>query len=221
MSKPVLTYFNVRGRAEIIRMMFTAAGVEFDDVRFKPNAEGVEGPNAEFMEFKKSGKCPTGQVPFLEMDGKSYYQTMPIMRMLGKKYGMAGKNDEEAYQLDAITATIGDAQNAVVAIMYGGFSPEEQKKRMGEFMTDEMKGMPRYLGYIEKIAAASSTGFLVGDSLTYADLYAYDFFTTMQGKVKEQGGGDIFEKCTNLGKYCNGIGENAKLKTYLANRPAQ
>eukprot|EP01006_Ploeotia_vitrea_P015158 TRINITY_DN42404_c0_g1_i2.p1 TRINITY_DN42404_c0_g1~~TRINITY_DN42404_c0_g1_i2.p1 ORF type:complete len:221 (-),score=69.14 TRINITY_DN42404_c0_g1_i2:76-738(-) len=220
MSKPVLTYFNVRGRAEMIRMLFNAAGVEFEDVRFKPNAEGVEGPNAEFMEFKKSGKCPTGQVPFLEMDGKSYYQTLAIMRMLGKKYNMAGKNADEEYQLDAITATIGDAQNAVVGIMFGPFSDEEKKKKMGEWMADEMKGMPRYLGYIEKIAAGSSTGFLVGDSLTYADIYAYDFFTTMQGRVKDQSGADIFEKTPALAKFCNGIAEG-KLKTYLANRPAQ
>lgn len=37
-----LSYFNARGRAEKIRLMFAAAGVEYEDYRFK-----------DFEEFKK------------------------------------------------------------------------------------------------------------------------------------------------------------------------
>lgn len=33
MSKPVLTYFNGRGRAEVARWIFAAEGVEYEDKR--------------------------------------------------------------------------------------------------------------------------------------------------------------------------------------------
>ena len=40
--KYVLTYFNVRGRAEPTRLLFKAAGVEFEDRRFSFEEWGKE-----------------------------------------------------------------------------------------------------------------------------------------------------------------------------------
>lgn len=51
-----LYYFNARGRAELIRLIFATAAQEFEDIRFEMN---------EWPEYKK--KAPLGQAPFLEM----------------------------------------------------------------------------------------------------------------------------------------------------------
>ena len=43
MSSYKLYYFNVRGRAEISRLIFNAAGVEFEDVRVEDWPVGRDG----------------------------------------------------------------------------------------------------------------------------------------------------------------------------------
>ena len=50
-------YFNVRGRGELIRLLFAAAGQEFEDHRFE---------REDWPKFKPN--APFGQVPFLEVN---------------------------------------------------------------------------------------------------------------------------------------------------------
>lgn len=51
-----LYYFNARGRAELIRLIFATGGQKFEDIRFEMN---------EWPEYKK--KAPLGQAPYLEI----------------------------------------------------------------------------------------------------------------------------------------------------------
>ena len=56
-GKMTLTYFDLYGKAEAIRMILTHGKVEFTDSR-------VSGES--WATFKESGKCPAGQIPVLE-----------------------------------------------------------------------------------------------------------------------------------------------------------
>jgi glutathione S-transferase len=55
MVKYKLHYFDARGRAELIRLIFAAAGKKFEDVRFQREV---------WQDYKPMS--PTGQAPFLE-----------------------------------------------------------------------------------------------------------------------------------------------------------
>jgi len=77
-SKPAvykLTYFDIRARAEPIRILLALAKLPYEDVRLK------------FEDWKEmKGKTPWGQLPTLEMeDGKIIAQSMSILRFLSKK----------------------------------------------------------------------------------------------------------------------------------------
>lgn len=58
-----LYYFNLKGRAEIVRLVFAAAGQDYEDIRFERD---------QWSEYKD--KSPLGQCPFIEVcdDGKVF-----------------------------------------------------------------------------------------------------------------------------------------------------
>jgi hypothetical protein len=125
---PRLTYFNARGRAEVVRIMCAEAGFEYEDYRFRPNIEnecrapevhssrpGVQclcqthGPgNDEFVRFRAAGKSITGQVPLMEIDGLKIVQTSAICRYLAHKLQLAGSTPAEAAYSDVVAATLDD-----------------------------------------------------------------------------------------------------------------
>jgi glutathione S-transferase len=86
-----LTYFNGRGLAELSRLIFAEAGVEYVDNRIQDNTE-----------LKKSGKLPFGQVPILEYNGQILAQSRAIARFLSRLYGFYGKTEWEGAQIDMI-----------------------------------------------------------------------------------------------------------------------
>ncbi|KAK3102456.1 hypothetical protein FSP39_011497 [Pinctada imbricata] len=72
-----LTYFNLRGRGELPRLIFAAAGVPFEDKRIQFGKE--------WEDFKP--KTPRGYLPILEFDGKTLDQSQTISRFLSKEFG--------------------------------------------------------------------------------------------------------------------------------------
>jgi prostaglandin-H2 D-isomerase / glutathione transferase len=51
---------------------------------------------------------PMGQMPVLEVDGKKMIQSVSICRYLGKKFGIAGKNEMEDYEIDKVVDIVND-----------------------------------------------------------------------------------------------------------------
>ena len=92
-----LYYFNARGGAEMIRLIFAQAAVEYEDVR-------LEGE--KWKEMKPS--MPFEVMPVLEVDGKKIGSSMIIGRYLGEKYGLAGENDLENAEIASIVDIVND-----------------------------------------------------------------------------------------------------------------
>jgi hypothetical protein len=75
-SKPTLTYFDLYGRGEAIRMALAHSKTEFEDSR-------VSGET--WAAFKASGKCNNGQIPVLEVNGQALNQSEAIIRFVGSQ----------------------------------------------------------------------------------------------------------------------------------------
>ena len=152
-----LYYFNARGGAEIIRLIFAQAGVAYEDVRLT---------SEQWAEFKP--RTPYGAMPVLEVDGKMLGGSQPIARYLAKQFGMAGEDDFSSAILDGAV----DASNDImIRLMYLFMEKDDEKKAAIKKELEE-KVAPRALGGLEKLASANNCadGWFYGPKMTYADI---------------------------------------------------
>ena len=154
MSTYKLTYFNLRGRAEVSRLIFVAAGQEFEDVRIERDQWPTIKPTA-----------PLGQLPVLVVDGVQIPQSVAIARFLAKKFNLAGKTDVEQAQADVVVDTVGDLIAAYVPVRR---EQDENKKKelLDKFLAEDL---PKQLGNLETLGKLYSNcgQFFVSDSLTW------------------------------------------------------
>ena len=100
-----LSYFDLGGRAEGIRMLLAHSKADWEDIR-------VSGES--FTALKESGKCPGGQVPILELPNsdKVLSQSTVILRYLGIVHGYYSTTDPmAAYAADLAIETVNDCFN--------------------------------------------------------------------------------------------------------------
>ncbi|KAK3751691.1 hypothetical protein RRG08_065597 [Elysia crispata] len=158
-----LHYFKARGRAEVTRLVFKAAGVPFVDETFTMG----EWPN-----LKPS--MPTGSVPVLEMGGDMFPESGAIVRWAARKFGLAGKSDAEQLRVEEVLAGADDIRDLFLSWFFK--SDPQVKTEVEEQMKQKACG---FLGRWEDQARETRSSqrvytYMVGTSLTAADLTLFD-----------------------------------------------
>jgi glutathione S-transferase len=156
---PKLTYFDVRGRGEVIRLILEETGTFYREHRV---------PVSEWPALKPS--LPFGQMPIYEEGELCIPHSHAIYRYLARKHGLYGENELERVRCDVVNETFVDAQHVL-----GGFywSPSFAEKRE-EF---EHGALPALLEKLQRLFVqnAGGQGFWVGRALTYVDFCAWHF----------------------------------------------
>ena len=98
-----LTYFDMDGRAEPIRIAFHAAGIEFEDIR-------ISFP--EFVEARAGYRFSC--VPVLEIDDVAVTQSNAMCRYVGKMAGLYPDDDLQALYCDEAMGAIEDLLHQMV-----------------------------------------------------------------------------------------------------------
>ena len=201
MSTYKLHYFNGRGRAEVSRLIFAAAGQKFEDTRF----EREQWPALK-------SQMPLGQVPVLEVDGTKIPQSTSIARFLAKQFHLAGKDKLEEAKVDAVADTISDLINAFVPTRREQ-DPTKQQELIDKFRTEQL---PKHLQNLDALGRLYGNGgpFFVGNNLTWADLFFYDVSESML-----QLDGNCLDKYAWLKQNRAEVEKNSKITEYLKNRP--
>ncbi|XP_078701065.1 glutathione S-transferase-like isoform X2 [Branchiostoma floridae x Branchiostoma belcheri] len=109
-----LTYFKHWGRGGVLRLLFAAGGIEFEDVRIE---------REQWPELKP--KTPMGQIPILEVDGTMICQRRAIGRLIAKEAGLAGKTPLEEAWADMIVDGLADLEGKIVDFF---IEKDEQRK---------------------------------------------------------------------------------------------
>eukprot|EP00092_Neocalanus_flemingeri_P035489 GFUD01038618.1.p1 GENE.GFUD01038618.1~~GFUD01038618.1.p1 ORF type:complete len:207 (+),score=62.56 GFUD01038618.1:143-763(+) len=197
-----LTYFNIRARAEPARLLLAYGGVHYEDERLPAPWDDPE----PWAAMKPS--APYGELPLLLWDGEEIAQSLGVARFLAKEFGLAGKTNIEAAQVDEIIYALQDAINAGYYAMFE--MDEKRKKAMTE--THEKVTVPTVLGQIEKRLAARGGQFLVGNTFSWADIQTFFF-------CSELGDQEVLQKTPGIASLVKRVGDLPNIKAWVEKRP--
>jgi glutathione S-transferase len=211
-----VTYFNGRGRAELTRLVLTAAGAEFEDRRITDWPNGKDGSSLkvgrlkkfEFIFFVFFLEAPLGQLPYLTVDGVNIPQSISMARYVARRHNLAGQDELSQTQADVVVDTLNDLQTAYYTKVYMVKTDEALQKFLAE---DALT----HLGRVEKIVALYGTqGFAVGSSLTWADLSVWDITSILVG-IKS----DILAAYPRISAIRQTVESHERIAQYLKSRP--
>ncbi|XP_076294011.1 glutathione S-transferase-like [Lasioglossum baleicum] len=193
-----LTYFPITALAEPIRFLLSYGGAEFEDYRLGAD----EWP-------KLKHEMPFGQVPVLEIDGKKVNQSAAISRYLAKQFGLAGKNDWEALEIDIAVDTIDDVHHKLAAYQH-----ETNEVAKAEKLNVVKDQVPYYLERLDA-QVKKNGGYFVGGALSWADLTFVGLLEAFNYAMKS----DIIENYKNLKQLEQTVLNVPAIKSWVAKRP--
>lgn len=192
-----LEYFDLGGRAQHIRHAYLIGGIEFEDKRIP-----FDKKDPVWLARKK--EVPCGQIPVLTYNGKMYGNSLAILRFVGARggtYPQAGT--EEQLIVDDVLETVSELWSRFPIV------PEDSRP---EFLAT------KFAVAMEHISALVGDGkFVLGDSISIADLHLYTFYDTfgVLAFFKPLSSAD-FEKFPVIMKVIQNVKDHPKLKEYIA-----
>jgi glutathione S-transferase len=198
MSEYKVTYFNGRGKGELIRLVFGAAGQQFEDDRVEFDAWPARKPTA-----------PLGQMPYLTFkDEQKVEQQLPqslaVARFVARKFKLAGTNELDEARADVMVDTVEE--------VYQYWYKEVFRK---DVPADFAAKASVQLAKLDKlIAQYGKGGFSVGSALTWADLAVFNV-AYLYASVQDS----ILKEFAQVQAVMKSVEENENVKAYLAKRP--
>ena len=157
--KPLLTYFAVRGRAEVVRVMLEDLGVEYDERRITVDEWPTVKPTLMFLQL------PTYREGDVFID-----QSHAIYRHLARKHNLYGDNEYERIRCDTVEEAFVDAQNNIGAFCWRQDFAQARAAYEGT-------QLPALMDKLQKLfdLNRSDSGWWVGERLSYVDYLAWHF----------------------------------------------
>lgn len=203
-----LVYFNLRGRAELARMLFEYAGQKYEDVRVEKDEWTQMKPNTLF-----------GQLPYLEVrrrDGGDkplvLAQSLAIARYLARHFNLDGRDDAEKAEVEMFAEHVSDISNSFAHAFHT--KDEEARTRLvDEYFADKL---PNFLKPLEARLKSGGANFLVGNSLTWVDLYLINVYDWSVERMSEALSKGQFE---HLIAHRDRVRKLPKIADWIARRP--
>ena len=209
MSKPTLIYFPARGRAEVIRLVLAEAGIDHDEHPVGHNTQPSNGRPTDFAALKASGALAFDAVPtWEEPGGFRLAQSTAIANHLARTHGLQGKTPLEAAQCDQLLGAVDDVRVELRKLVTG--AADGRAALRAELTTATL---PRWLGYFDRLLKANrdGTGFVVGDSVSLADLALW-YLLEMLG---DNGFAPVVAQHPTLVSFAARIGQRPRIASYL------
>ena len=157
-GRPTLTYFDLRGRAEPIRLLFTDQGIPFMDRR-------IRSPGS-WQALRRS--LPLRVLPHYGDPRLSLTQSSAILRYLGASVGMTPSDPVGQAPYDEAFDAIAEVQEALWQFAW----QPEYYNQPEVFVNGALN---RYLANLERLYMRDESEFWVGGRISHVDYLAYAF----------------------------------------------
>jgi glutathione S-transferase len=170
----------IQGRGEFVRLAFADAGVAYDDVARRPEAEGGGVAAIEaLLEGGGGWLAPLGP-PALRHGKVVVAQTAAILQYVAPRIGVVPDGAAPQLRAQQIQLTIADlvaeahdAHHPIAVSLYYEDQREEARRRAAFFVRDRI---PKYLAYLDRALDSNRPGggrWLVGRRCSYVDLSTF------------------------------------------------
>lgn len=202
-----LHYFNVNGRAAVIRALLSWKKVNWENKLYSFE---------DWAKVKKSGDFEFEQIPMLEWKDLKLVQSSAIILTLAKLFGLSGSTDEEEYLHTSIISVMEDI---IPKFTPAVFPMTEQAKANQEASKKDFLEVhaPFYLSRFEARYKKHGGKYFVGDKLSVSDfaltVYLHVIFRTPSRK--ETWEPVLLEHAPSLAKLTESIAQN-ELSEYFS-----
>jgi glutathione S-transferase len=158
-----LSYFPFEGRAAPVRDAFNIGKIAFDDDHIQWET---------FSKRRAAGEFPFGGLPVLDVETTSAMvcssQSNAILRFAGRLANLYPVDDLlKALKVDEVL----DVGEEINLLMDPSVMEQDTQKKMAMRKVLADQTLPEWMNYLEQLFIRNgSTGFMVGDTLTIADL---------------------------------------------------
>jgi glutathione S-transferase len=168
-----LYYWPIQGRGEFARLVLEDAGADWVDVC---RARGGMAKMQAILDGARPELLPFAP-PFLHVDNCWLGQSAQITSFLGERLGLAPSSEPERLVARTIMLTIADLMNEVHDTHHP-LSVEKTYEKQREAASERAAAfrttrLAKFTDYLEHNLERAGTGVLVGTSVTYVDLAAF------------------------------------------------
>lgn len=201
-DRPTVLYFDIRGRAEPIRLLLEYAGVDYEDKQITLEQWASRRETTPFR-----------RMPVYTEGGLEIAESFAIMNYLGRTHGLSGETELDRVRSDVATEAWRDYGNRV-ANVFGALSNSEDARR--HFIAEEQ---PALLADLENfyLERDQSSPFWAGSSLTLSDFTAFHLIEGLAGQFP-----DLLARFSALKEFHDSFADQPRIKEYLVSdrRPA-
>ncbi|KAJ3281313.1 hypothetical protein HK104_000088 [Borealophlyctis nickersoniae] len=201
-----LTYFNIKARAEPIRLALTIAGIPFEDERIERDSWPALKPTTPF-----------GQLPVLTIvdGGKTTQlaQSDAILRYVGRLGKLYPDDPLEAARVDQLLGSQHDVGMQLSPTIREPSEPKKLEMRKALIAPDSTFTL--ILKSIDRIVAANGNpGYAVGKSSTIVDLVIYNFSMWLKSGMLDGIPTTYMDQFTHIAEIIKKVGGNEKVQAW-------
>ena len=191
-----LTYFDIRGRGELIRLILNYGQIKFEDKRISFE---------EFPELKES--FPFGHLPVFYVNGKPIAESMAIARYAAKLSGLTFNDNFKNAQVDMFLYAVVDIFEKFVEIIYLTKNEDDKENKKKKLLEETV---PKFFNAFKKMKKGK---FLVGNDISIADIALFNVFYVFQQKIQELD--NVLVAYPEIKEIVDNVSELPQLKHYL------